>query len=570
MKNGKTYDVVILGGGLAGLTLALQLKLANAKVAVLVLEKEKGDAPASIHKVGESLVELGSYYLREMLQLGAYLEEYQLRKLGFRYFFSQGGNEEMASRVEIGSRIDSPLPAYQVDRGMLENELRKRAVKSGVQVIFGAKVIGVDISKPRHHVYYEQGEQEYTQFGRWIIDSTGRRSFLKRKFNLVKAVKHKMNAVWFRLAREIDIHKWSKDEEWRNYIPSGYRRLATNHLMGKGYWVWIISLASGGTSVGLIADPTFHSFDEFNTFEKVMEWMEKHEPLAFKMLVEHKKNLLDFKVMKHLAHNTKQFYSRDRWGLTGDAAMFLDPFYSSGIDFIGLNNTWLTSLIIKDICGGEIAFDVMNFEHLQRGLIKGWALLYDNMYALFGKPQIMSMKIVWDWGAYWAIPTLMFINKGYTNAVVLNSYSATSNSFGVRFSRLNREMQGLFLAWGNLDKEEPASNQRINVFDLECLVRFYRGLKEPCTSEDLLSRIEENLRTLEQIAAEMFRVVCAKIHGTSLDMKVNPYDLNIKVSKEELLEKSQGMGALEVDVFIREDIAKLCLHTTKNVSSYVE
>ena len=66
MFNGNSckYDVVITGGGLAGLTLALQLKKSKPVCTILVLEKRKDDAPAATHKVGESLSELGAYYLR--------------------------------------------------------------------------------------------------------------------------------------------------------------------------------------------------------------------------------------------------------------------------------------------------------------------------------------------------------------------------------------------------------------------------------------------------------------------------------------------------------------------------
>ena len=49
----KQYDVVILGGGLAGLTLSIQLKRANPDISILVLEKRDGVASTAAHKVGE-------------------------------------------------------------------------------------------------------------------------------------------------------------------------------------------------------------------------------------------------------------------------------------------------------------------------------------------------------------------------------------------------------------------------------------------------------------------------------------------------------------------------------------
>ena len=95
MGNREKHDVIILGGGLAGLTLALQLKLAKSDISVLVLEKRSENAPVASHKVGESIVELGSYYLREVLQLKEYLAEHQLKKIGFRFFLSQEYNNNI-------------------------------------------------------------------------------------------------------------------------------------------------------------------------------------------------------------------------------------------------------------------------------------------------------------------------------------------------------------------------------------------------------------------------------------------------------------------------------------------
>ena len=311
MMNHKKYDVLILGGGLAGLTLALQLKQTKPGISILLLEKRKDDAPVATHKVGESLSELGAYYLREVLNLREYLTEHQLPKFGFRFFFSPEHADDIAKRVEVGSKIFNPFKTNQIDRGVLENELVRRVKDCGVEIVLGAKVTEVTLTASEHKIRFEKENKEFRTEGRWVVDSTGRNSLLRRKLGLEKEIYHDINAAWFRLDTAIDIDYWSDDLEWRNFVDPGRRHLATNHLMGEGYWVWIIPLVAGKTSIGIVADPRFHPFNEFNNFEKAMSWLKKYEPLAYKMLDLHKEKLMDFKVMKNFAYDITQFYSAD-------------------------------------------------------------------------------------------------------------------------------------------------------------------------------------------------------------------------------------------------------------------
>src|SRR5712692_10992755 len=104
------YDVAILGGGMAGLTLALQLKKARPAISVIVIEKQKHPVPETAHKVGESTVEIAAYYLRDVLGLQKHLQTQQLRKFGLRMFFSFDGNWDITRRVEYGQTDHAPLP----------------------------------------------------------------------------------------------------------------------------------------------------------------------------------------------------------------------------------------------------------------------------------------------------------------------------------------------------------------------------------------------------------------------------------------------------------------------------
>lgn len=205
-------DVAILGGGLAGLTLAIQLKQRDPTITVTVLERRMHPVREAAFKVGESTVEIGAHYFADVLGFREHLETRQLRKFGFRFFFSEG-REDLDRCTELGVSELLPTPSWQLDRGRFENFLGEQALALGVAFIDGAVVREIELGDP-HRVTYQHAHATHQLVARWVVDAAGRASLLKRKLDLAQPNDHDANAVWWRVDGYIDPQSWSKDTDW--------------------------------------------------------------------------------------------------------------------------------------------------------------------------------------------------------------------------------------------------------------------------------------------------------------------------------------------------------------------
>jgi flavin-dependent dehydrogenase len=406
------HDVSIVGGGLAALALALEIRRGRPTTRILVIEPNAYPAPEITHTVGESTVEVSAHYLRDGLGLGDHLNSSHIRKMGLRMFFSHERNTDITQRMELGSSAFVPQATYQIDRGRLENELHRRCLAEGVDIALGrVRSVEFGAGNSPHTIAVQSGDTVTQTTARWVVDASGRNRLLPRQLDLRQANQHHCNAAWFRIATEIDLGRWSDDPDWQGRLIEGDRAMSTNHLMGEGYWVWLIRLASGATSVGIVADPAFHSFDEFNTLAKARVWLGEHEPQCAAILAEDADLIKDFRVMKKYSHGaTKVFDGRDRWCLTGDAGVFLDPLYSSGLDLVAIGNGLITDMISRELDGEDVVARAQIGDSLFRSLTEMWLAVYQDQYTLMGTPTVMSAKVIWDVAFYWGFVGLLYTN----------------------------------------------------------------------------------------------------------------------------------------------------------------
>lgn len=496
-----SYDVTILGGGLSGLTLAKQLSDQHPDLKILVLERREFPVPEGAFKVGESTIEAGAHYLAEQVGLKKHLIDHHLPKFGLRFFFD-GGLESFDDAFEVGLTDFFPTPGYQIDRGRLENHLVDVLRGSGVTFVEGARVKEVDLNSGEtdHEVEYQLDGGRIRVHSRWVVDASGRVGLIKRKLDLREEVTHKINAAWFRLGGEICVDCWSENEAWKARIGKVPRRwLSTNHLLGRGYWIWIIPLASGATSIGIVADPRMHPLSEFNRFEKALDWIRKHEPQCAAAIEPYREKVQDFKAIKQIAHGCRQVYSADRWALTGEAGVFLDPLYSPGIDYIAMANVQICSMIERDLAGESLSLIAPRYQGLFLQLFQDNLRTYEDQYSLFGNPRAMSLKYVWDYALYWGFPALLYFNNKLTDPGFFARVGESIESIRA----LNVQMQQFFRDWDAADSVCDASSSFINQNEIAILSQLNGELRDPLDDAALDARFRRNAGILADLAGEI-------------------------------------------------------------------
>lgn len=493
------HDVVIMGGGLAGLTLALQLKQRFAGIDVLVLERRSHPVPVAAHKVGESCVEIGSHYFSSVLGLKQHLQDKQLKKFGFRFFFSDG-RRDIDQVTELGASRYLSAPSYQIDRGIFENYLAEEVQRRGVSFVDSSLVRSVDLATDgsAHRLSYTHASSTHEVSCCWLIDACGRAGIIKRKLGLADANEHHANAVWFRISDRITIDDWSDDPEWRARCTPQARWLSTNHLVGAGYWVWLIPLASGSHSVGIVADPKYHPLEAINSFDKAMAWFRTYQPRLFDELDGKRHLLQDFACLKKFSYGCKQVFSGDRWALTGEAGLFLDPFYSPGSDFIAIGNTYITELIARDRAGRPLDAHARIYDQIYHSFYESTLTLYTDQYGMFGDPEVLPVKVIWDYTYYWGVLSQFFFQNRLTDLPALSLLREEL----AECETLNVAVQAFLREWSAVSEKRNRAVM-LDQASLPWFAELNRGLNDVLDDAAFGARLKQSHRQLRALAQEI-------------------------------------------------------------------
>jgi 2-polyprenyl-6-methoxyphenol hydroxylase-like FAD-dependent oxidoreductase len=448
MPSASHYDVVIIGGGLAGLSLARQLLL-NSEKRILLVEKRAAIPPAR-QKVGEATVQVSGYYFAKVLDLEEHLLREHFMKYNLRFYYKTASRENRCYEDYGQSYIRtlSHIATYQLDRNKFEAELLRLNREHPTFAFYAAVTnLSVTLADDRPHAL------SFTTNGRdvavetdWVVDTSGRGKFLARRLGLTQPnpIRHGASFFWVEglvnIERLTDLSpreiRLRRDRAATGHLPVW---LATNHFVGEGFWFWVIPL-QGKTSLGLVYDHTLFPRERVLTPQELIAWVCQEFPLFARDLPQ--RRILAHSAFKDFSYGCAQTIHPSKWAISGESGRFTDPLYSPGGDFIALHNTLITDAILT-MDRSELASKCYLYELLMQSLYESLLPSYAVSYDVLGDQESYVLKYTWELSAYFAFFVFPFINDLSTNRLFVLSYLS-------KFSRLgpiNNNLQSFISAY---------------------------------------------------------------------------------------------------------------------------
>lgn len=303
-----TCDVLVIGGGPAGTTIAT--KLAEKGRHVVMLEK----ASHPRFHIGESLLPMNLPIFEE-LGLIDQIEKIGIRKYGAEF---NSMHHDYPALYSFGNALNKDHPyAYEVKRDEFDKILFDNAISKGVHAHENTRVTKVDFQSDKSSIVEAKDASGNIQqwHAKFLVDASGRSTFLASELKIKRRSKKHNSAALFGHFKNVVRRK-------------GMEEGNISLCWFEHGWFWMIPFKDGTMSVGAVCWPHYLNSRKKDTASFLWETIASCPAVADRMK--------EAELISPVSATGNFTYQADHMAgdgylMIGDAFAFLDPVFSSGV-----------------------------------------------------------------------------------------------------------------------------------------------------------------------------------------------------------------------------------------------
>ncbi len=377
------YDVVIMGGGPAGSTLAALVKRKSG-LSVLVLEGERFPR----EHIGESLVHACLPVFEEAGALGKILaSECWIQKFGG--IFAWDAERPAVTFFDQPNWLEDGVHrwAIHVDRAEFDQILLDNARDQGAEVVENVRVRSYTPGADGRGGVVELSDGR-TVAARVFVDASGRSSQVATRRRPAFLSEYKNVAIWNHFLNCKPAQ--SLEADWNIFRAEDLSPIAC--VAFEDGWAWYIpvrKIVNGERvttySIGIVTDPSVLKDPAKNYLDPQVF---NDTIRSIRLIEELTRDAVPLRDELQVVTNYSMIQERfcdfaERWLLVGDAAYFVDPLFSSGVTFAsGMAST--AELLIRTTLADETSPDLPrmwhDYDREWHDIARSFALAIDQWY----------------------------------------------------------------------------------------------------------------------------------------------------------------------------------------------